>query len=163
MRCQISFRCPILVNVFKPLPPQQQSTSPVTVTLNHLTDWTWDDSFCKVRFSLFVMMNEISVQALLLWFYQRYPVSFLCLRMEKNTYMDFFYTRMYCVTSDILFTLSQPLGHEVWGGDREEGGVVGFSSHSLGQVGLPRSWRAEQQDASPRSPLTWGHREQELF
>lgn len=57
----------------------------------------------------------------------------------------------------ILFTLSQPLWHEVRGRDREECGVIGLGSHSLGQIGLPCSGRTEQQDASPRSPLAWEH------
>lgn len=54
---------------------------------------------------------------------------------------------------DILLALSQPLGHEVRGGDGEEGGVVGLRGHGLGQVRLPCSWRTEQKDSSPRSPF----------
>lgn len=54
---------------------------------------------------------------------------------------------------NVLLALSQPLGHEVRGRHGEEGGVVGFGGHGLGQVGLPRPWRTEQKDASPRSPL----------
>ena len=40
-------------------------------------------------------------------------------------------------TEDLLFTFSQPLGDQVWGGHGEKGGVVGFSGHSFGQVRLP--------------------------
>ena len=54
---------------------------------------------------------------------------------------------------DILLTLSQPLGHEVRGGDGEEGGVVGLRCHGLCQVGLSGPWGPKQQDASPWGPL----------
>lgn len=57
--------------------------------------------------------------------------------------------------ANLLLTLSQPLGHEVWGGHGEEGGVVCLGGHSFGQVGLPRSRRSKQQDAPPWSPLAW--------
>ena len=60
---------------------------------------------------------------------------------------------------DVLLTLSQPLGHEVWGGHGEEGGVIGLGGHSLRQVGLPRPRRTKQKDASPRSPLACEHRD----
>lgn len=57
-----------------------------------------------------------------------------------------------------LFTFTQPLGHKVGGGDGEEGGVVGFCGHRLGQVGFPCTWRAKQKDPTPRSSLSYTNR-----
>lgn len=65
------------------------------------------------------------------------------------------YTELKWRIENILLTLSQPLRHEVWGGDREEGGVVGLGGHRLGQVWLPCSRRTEEQDASPWGPFAW--------
>lgn len=58
----------------------------------------------------------------------------------------------------LLFTFAQPLGHEVGGGDGEEGGIIGFCGHRLGKVGLPCSWRTEEKDPPPRSPLSYANR-----
>lgn len=58
-------------------------------------------------------------------------------------------------TRTSLFAFPQPLGHQVRGGDGEEGGVVGFCRYRLGQVGLPCSRRAKQEDSPPWSPLAY--------
>ena len=54
---------------------------------------------------------------------------------KKSSLVFFFCGFVFIVCLAIwpsLFTLSQPLWHQVGGGDGEEGGVVGLSGHSLG-------------------------------
>lgn len=58
-------------------------------------------------------------------------------------------------TRTSLFAFPQPLGHQVRGGDGEEGGVVSFCRYRLGQVGLPCSRRTKQEDSPPWSPLAY--------
>lgn len=55
----------------------------------------------------------------------------------------------------LLFTFAQPLGHEVGGGDGEEGGVIGLCGHRFGKVGLPCSRRTKEKDPPPRSSLSY--------
>lgn len=52
-----------------------------------------------------------------------------------------------------LFTLAEPLGHEIGGRHREESGVIGLGGDSFGQIRLSCAGGSKQENAPPWSAL----------
>lgn len=118
----------------------------------HLLRKCWKNMIPKMAASPVLTEN-------LLFLFSEQNIKYLMGEKNKKPfYLNQIQVNRHPWAGDVLLTLSQPFGHEVRGGHGEEGGVVGLGGHSLGQIRLPRSRRAEQQDAPPWSAFAWEHK-----